>query len=161
MQNNEQRQPMKKILQRALLTVSALIILAVGYLWLTFASPFGYQPSVELPAIDDNASYSVFVYGTLKRPWVRALVMGRAGTGLPATLPGYQQEALDIKPTPGAVTEGLVITVSGTELRSLDRYERLGVRYERLEVTLQNGETAWVYQLMDPLVQELTNDLTE
>ncbi|WP_019676668.1 gamma-glutamylcyclotransferase family protein [Arsukibacterium perlucidum] len=151
---------MKKILQRALLTVSALMILTVGYLWLTFASPFGYQPGVELPAIDDNASYSVFVYGTLKRPWVRALVMGRAGTGLPATLPGYQQDALDIKPEPGAVTEGLVITVTGSELRALDRYERLGVRYERLEVTLQNGETVWVYRLIDPLMQELSDELT-
>ncbi|SNY53873.1 Gamma-glutamyl cyclotransferase, AIG2-like [Arsukibacterium tuosuense] len=152
---------MKKFLQRALLTVSALIILAVGYLWLTFVSPLGYKPSGELPAIDDNASYSVFVYGTLKKPWVRALVMGRAGTGKPATLPGYQKDALDIKPTPGAVTEGLVITVTGTELRALDRYERLGVRYQRVQLTLANGQSAWVYQLMDPLVQELTNELTD
>ncbi|HAW94313.1 MULTISPECIES: gamma-glutamylcyclotransferase family protein [unclassified Arsukibacterium] len=150
---------MTKLIRPVLLTLSALLIVVVGYLWLTFVSPFGYQPTVELPEIDDNASYSVFVYGTLKKPWVRALVMGRAGKGVPAALPGYQQEALDITPAPGEVTEGLVITVSGTELRALDRYERLGVRYERVEVILQNGETVWVYQLMNPLVQELADEL--
>tara|TARA_R110002126_G_scaffold1441_10_gene8325 strand:- start:308 stop:769 length:462 start_codon:yes stop_codon:yes gene_type:complete len=151
---------LKKLARPVLLIVSTLLILAASYLWLTFASPFGYYPKGELPTIDDNALYSVFVYGTLKQPWVRYLVMGRAGRGLPATLPGYQKQALDIKPVPGAVTEGLVINVSGTELRALDRYERLGVRYERVELTLQNGETVWVYQLMDPLVQELTDKLT-
>ena len=141
---------MIKFIRRILLILSAFLILAGSYLWLTFASPFGYHPKGELPAIDDNARYSVFVYGTLKKPWVRYLVMGRAGSSEPATLPGYQKEALDITPAPGAVTEGLVINVSGTELRALDRYERLGVRYERVEVALKNGEMAWVYQLMAP-----------
>lgn len=152
---------MKKLIKVSLLLLSGIFIILTGYLWLTFVSPFGYKPTVALPEIDDNASYSVFVYGTLKKPWVRALVMGRAGKGVPATLPGYQQEARDIKPAPGALTEGLVINVSGTELRALDRYERLGVRYQRVEVTLQNGETVWVYQLMDPLVQELTDELAD
>ncbi|WP_290612853.1 gamma-glutamylcyclotransferase family protein [Arsukibacterium sp. UBA3155] len=150
---------MKKSVVRTMLALSALFMILAGYLWLTFASPYGYHPRGELPAIDDNARYSVFVYGTLKQPWVRYLVMGRAGTGNPATLPGYQKEALNITPAPGAVTKGLVITVSGTELRALDRYERLGVRYERVELPLESGETVWVYQLMDPLVQELTDEL--
>jgi len=145
------------LIKVSLLLLSGIFIILTGYLWLTFVSPFGYKPTVELPEIDDNASYSVFVYGTLKKPWVRALIMGRAGKGVPATLPGYQQEALDIKPAPSALTEGLVINVSGPELRALDRYERLGVRYQRVEVTLQNGETVWVYQLMDPLLPELTD----
>ncbi|WP_372625226.1 gamma-glutamylcyclotransferase family protein [Arsukibacterium sp.] len=152
---------MKKLFKATLLLLFAIFIGLSGYLWLTFASPFGYKPTVELPAIDDNARYSVFVYGTLKQPWVRYLVMGRAGTGEPATLVGYQKEALDIKPAPGTTTEGLVITVTGTELRALDRYERLGVRYERVELTLQNGKSAWVYQLMDPLMQEITDELAD
>ncbi|MDX1679017.1 gamma-glutamylcyclotransferase family protein [Arsukibacterium sp.] len=152
---------MIKIIRYLLLLLSALLILAISYLWLTFASPFGYQPTVELPEIDDNASYPVFVYGTLQKPWVRWLVMGRAGNGEPAALVGYQKEALDIKPAPGAVTNGQLITVSGTELRALDRYERLGVRYERVQLTLQNGQSAWVYRLMDPLMLEITDELAD
>ncbi|MBV2129627.1 gamma-glutamylcyclotransferase family protein [Arsukibacterium indicum] len=151
---------MTKVIRSVLLILSALLIMAVGYLWLTFVSPFGYTPTVELPEIDDNASYSVFVYGTLKQPWVRYLVIGRAGKGVPATLPGYKKQALDIKPAPGEVTEGFVIMVSGTELRALDRYERLGVRYQRVELPLENGETAWVYQLMDPVAPELPDQHT-
>jgi len=109
----------------------------------------GYNPTVELPVIDDNATYSVFVYGTLKQPWVRWLVMGRTGESKPARLPGFKKEELDLKPATGAVTKGQVITVNADELRALDRYERLGIRYKRTELTLKNGESAWVYRLMD------------
>jgi len=129
--------------------ILALLASGVGYLWLTFASPLGYNPTVELPVIDDNATYSVFVYGTLKQPWVRWLVMGRAGESKPARLPGFKKEELDLKPATGAVTKGQVITVNADELRALDRYERLGIRYKRTELTLKNGESAWVYRLMD------------
>jgi gamma-glutamylcyclotransferase (GGCT)/AIG2-like uncharacterized protein YtfP len=109
----------------------------------------GYNPTVELPVIDDNATYSVFVYGTLKQPWVRWLVMGRAGESKPARLPGFKKKELDLKPAMGAITQGQVVTVNADELRALDRYERLGIRYKRTELTLKNGESAWVYRLMD------------
>lgn len=85
--------------------------------------------------------------------------MGRAGEGEPARLPGFKKEELDIKPVAGAVTQGQVITVDADELRALDRYERLGVRYERMELTLKNGESAWVYRLMEPLVLELEEEI--
>lgn len=137
----------------------ALLAVAAGYLWLTFASPFGYNPPDNLPAIDDHSTYSVFVYGTLTKPWVRWLVMGRAGEGEPAQLPDFSKEQLDIKPLAGAKTEGTVIRVNAEELRALDRYERLGVRYERVELTLDNGDSAWVYRLMDPVLLELTDEL--
>ncbi len=140
---------MKKAIRYTLATVSALLILGMSYLWLTFASPFGYNPTGDLPTIEEDATYSVFVYGTLTQPLVRWLVMGRAGDSDPAKLPGYRKEELDIKPAEGAVTEGQVITVNADELRALDRYERLGVRYERVEVTLQDGESVWVYRLME------------
>ena len=153
---------MRKPVRYTLATASILLGVLAGYLWLTFASPFGYNPRPEyLPAIDEDATYSVFVYGTLTQPWVRWLVMGRAGETSPAKLPGFTREALDIKPEAGAVTEGKVITVNADELRALDRYERLGVRYERVELTLQSGKTAWVYRLMDPLALELSEQLLE
>lgn len=146
---------MRKSIRYIMATVSVMLVVGGGYLWLTFASPFGYNPVGELPTIDDNATHSVFVYGTLTKPWVRWLVMGRAGNGEPAELPGFRKEELDLKPDADAATEGQVITVNADELRALDRYERLGVRYERVKLMLQNGETAWVYRLMDPLVLEL------
>jgi len=153
---------MRRSIRYTLATVSTLLGLIIGYLWLTFASPFGYNPRPEyLPAIDEDATYSVFVYGTLTHPWVRWLVMGRAGEGEPAKLPGFRKEELDIEPAAGAVTEGQVITVTADELRALDRYERLGVRYERVELKLKNGETAWVYRLMDPLVQEISEEIPD
>ncbi|MGO1233585.1 MAG: gamma-glutamylcyclotransferase family protein [Marinobacter sp.] len=132
--------------------------MGISYLWLTFASPFGYNPTVDLPTIDEDATYEVFVYGTLTQPWVRWLVMGRAGESEPAKLPGYRKEELDIKPADGAVIKGEVITVNADELRALDRYERLGVRYERMKLTLEDGESAWVYRLMDPVLLELTDE---
>lgn len=149
----------KSRIRHTLAIIFALLASGVGYLWLTFASPFGYNPTIELPVIDEDATYSVFVYGTLTKPWVRWLVMGRAGEGEPASLPGFKKEELDIKPVAGAVTKGQVITVDADELRALDRYERLGVRYERRELTLNNGESVWVYRLMEPLILELEDEI--
>lgn len=147
---------MKKPILYVLATVFTLIVVGTTYLWMTFASPFFYDPVGELPEIDDNATYSVFVYGTLRKPWVRWLVMGRAGETEPAKLPGYRKEELDLEPDPNAVTEGKVITVGADELRALDRYERLGVRYERVKLTLKDGRSAWVYRLIEPALQGVT-----
>jgi|SRR5690554_1694996 len=146
---------MRKSIKRTLALIVALLLVGIAYLWLTFVSSFGYNPTGELPAIDEDETYSVFVYGTLTRPWVRWLVMGRTGSSEPASLPGFRKEKLDLKPDTGAVTRGEVIEVSASELRALDRYERLGVRYERVELTLKDGRSAWVYRLMEPLVLEL------
>ncbi|MET4024879.1 gamma-glutamylcyclotransferase (GGCT)/AIG2-like uncharacterized protein YtfP [Marinobacter sp. MBR-99] len=146
---------MRKSIKRTLALILALLMVGIAYLWLTFVSSFGYNPTGELPTIDEDETYSVFVYGTLTRPWVRWLVTGRAGTSEPAILPGFRKKKLDIKPDPDASVAGEVIEVSASELRALDRYERLGVRYERVELTLQDGRSAWVYRLMEPLILEL------
>jgi gamma-glutamylcyclotransferase (GGCT)/AIG2-like uncharacterized protein YtfP len=146
---------MRKSIKRTLALILALLMVGIAYLWLTFVSSFGYNPTGELPTIDEDETYSVFVYGTLTRPWVRWLVTGRAGTSEPAILPEFRKEKLDIKPDPDASVAGEVIEVSASELRALDRYERLGVRYERVELTLQDGRSAWVYRLMEPLILEL------
>jgi gamma-glutamylcyclotransferase (GGCT)/AIG2-like uncharacterized protein YtfP len=152
---------MRKPVLYTLATISTSFAVVAGYLWLTFASPFGYNPTGNLPEIDEDATYSVFVYGTLTKPWVRWLVTGRAGDSEPARLPGFRKQELDIRPVEGAVTKGEVITVNAEELRALDRYERLGVRYERVELTLQNGRSAWVYRLMEPLLLELSEEIPD
>lgn len=152
---------MRKSIRHTLVTLLTLLALGIGYLWLTFASSFGYSPPANLPVVDEDATYSVFVYGTLTQPWVRWLVMGRSGNSEPAELPGFRKEALDIKPVAGAITKGEVITVNADELRALDRYERLGVRYERVELTLKNGQSAWVYRLMEPVLLEITDEISE
>ncbi|WP_138436501.1 gamma-glutamylcyclotransferase family protein [Marinobacter shengliensis] len=146
---------MRKSIKRSLALILTLLMVGIAYLWLTFVSSFGYNPTSELPAIDEDETYSVFVYGTLTRPWVRWLVTGRAGSSELAILPGFRKEKLDIKPDADASVAGEVIEVSASELRALDRYERLGVRYERVELTLQDGRSAWVYRLMEPLILEL------
>lgn len=152
---------MRNAIGYTLAIISTLLILGIGYLWLTFASPYGYNPTGDLPEIDENTTYSVFVYGTLTKPWVRWLVMGRAADGEPAKLPGFRKDELDIRPVAGAVTKGEVITVDADELRALDRYERLGVRYERVQMTLQDGDSAWVYRLMEPALLELTEQASD
>lgn len=133
-------------LKRALLLVLTAAVLLLFYLWFTLLSPFGYRPPPDLPAIDEQHPHEVFAYGTLTRPWVRRLVMGRAGESRPAALPGYRREALDILPDLSASTEGVVFEVDARELARLDRYERLGIRYERVRKTLEDGSDAWVYQ---------------
>lgn len=152
---------MRKPVLYILATISTVLAVVAGYLWLTFASPFGYNPTGNLPEIDEDATYSVFVYGTLTKPWVRWLVTGRAGDSEPARLPGFRKQELDIRQVEGAVTKGEVITVNAEELRALDRYERLGVRYERVELTLQSGRSAWVYRLMEPMVLELSDEVSD
>lgn len=133
---------------RLLLSGTVLVLLAGFYLWFTLLSPFGFQIPEEYAEIDAHRDHRVFVYGTLRSPWVRRLVMGRSGTAQPARLPGYTKEALDLVPDAEGVTEGYTITVSAEELRRLDRYERLGVRYERFKMELEDGTSAWVYRRM-------------
>lgn len=128
----------------------ALALVAAFYFWLTMLSPFGFEVPEEFADIDPTREHRVFVYGTLRSPWVRRLVMGRSGVGEPARLSGYTKEALDLTPDPEGVTEGYVITVSADELRRLDRYERIGVRYERFKLQLDDGSRAWVYRRLPP-----------
>jgi gamma-glutamylcyclotransferase (GGCT)/AIG2-like uncharacterized protein YtfP len=128
------------------------LILLVGalYLWLEVLRPIGYPPPPEWATLEPGRTHHVFVYGTLRYPLVRWLVYGRTGEPVPARLPGYRKQGLDIKADPSATVEGLRLTVSNAELRALDRYERLGIRYRRLRVTLDDGGTAWVYQRIEP-----------
>jgi gamma-glutamylcyclotransferase (GGCT)/AIG2-like uncharacterized protein YtfP len=109
-------------------------------------SPLGYQPPAELAAIDQNRNHRVFVYGTLRSPAIRWLVIGRAGNTAPAVLNGYRKDGLDITAENEAQVKGLVFEVNANELQRLDRYERLGLRYKRVSHIIDNGDPVWVYQ---------------
>lgn len=125
------------------------LLLPPAYLWWVLLSPFGYAAPPDLPPYADG-SQAVFVYGTLRHGLVRRLVIGRQVESSPARLPGYRRQGLDIQPEPGAVVEGERIDVEVEELRRLDRYERLGIRYERVRHRLADGSEAWVYRRMPP-----------
>jgi len=130
----------------------ALLLLALLYLWLVRLGPFAHQPPGGYPVIDSQGDYTVFVYGTLRYAPVRWLVMGTAANARPAVLCGYRKQGLDLVEESHGKTTGLVITVTGQQLRRLDRYERLGIRYQRMQYTLADGTRAWVYtRLSDPV----------
>ena len=139
-----------RYLKRTALVLLVASIGVSGYLWLTLLSPWSYHPPADLPAIeatmDGERAHQVFAYGTLTRPWVRRIVMGRAGAASADALAGYRREALDVMPEAGARTTGLVFEVTPRELARLDRYERLGIRYARELKRLESGELAWVYR---------------
>ncbi|MCG6657139.1 gamma-glutamylcyclotransferase [Halomonas campisalis] len=116
-----------------------------GWLWWTMLSPFTYDRPEHLPAIDEGP-HEVFVYGTLRFAAVRWVVMGRASESEPALLEGFRREGLDLAEAPGERVDGQVIEVSSRELARLDRYERLGIRYERVRLELEDGREAWVYR---------------
>ena len=94
----------------------------------------------------------LFVYGTLMEPGVQVAVFGRAVEGSPDALADYRKSRIRlggrvypiVKPAAGSTVEGLVITVSPTELAKIDHYE--GEDYRRQKVTLVSGRRVWVYQ---------------
>ncbi|MDF1614552.1 gamma-glutamylcyclotransferase family protein [Desulfurivibrio dismutans] len=104
---------------------------------------------VDLPASSPlhlEAEYPVFVYGTLRSSLVRHLVFGGGGDPRPAVLPGFRRQGLALLDDESAEVPGLLLQISAAELAAMDRYERLGVRYQRLPVTLADGTEAWVYR---------------
>ncbi|MFQ3787399.1 gamma-glutamylcyclotransferase family protein [Halomonas sp. A29] len=128
-------------------TVAALLAV-LGWLWLTMLSPYTYDRPAHLPDIEEG-EHAVFVYGTLRFAPVRWVVMGRAGDTQAAALEGVRREGLDLTEAPGERVEGEVIVVDAGELERLDRYERLGIRYQRVPMRLANGRAVWVYRRLE------------
>jgi gamma-glutamylcyclotransferase (GGCT)/AIG2-like uncharacterized protein YtfP len=128
-----------------LMTLLGLPLAIAGWLWLTMLSPFTYDRPEDLAPITAGP-HEVFVYGTLRLGLVRWIVMGRAGDSEIAVLEGFRREGLDLTEAPGEQVDGEVIEVSAEELARLDRYERLGIRYERVKLELPKGREAWVYR---------------
>ncbi|WP_445157702.1 gamma-glutamylcyclotransferase family protein [Halomonas sp. E14] len=130
------------------LSLLVLLLGALSWLWLTMLSPFTYDRPAHLPEVDEGP-HAVFVYGTLRLAPVRWLVMGRAGETEPAVLAGFRRDGLDLVEAPGERTAGELVIVSAEELEQLDRYERLGIRYQRVPLQLADGRTAWVYRRLN------------
>lgn len=124
------------------------LVLVGSWLWWTHFSPYSYQPPASYSISYSEEPQRVFVYGTLRHPALRWLITGQSFTSHSAVLPDYRKQGLDIVPTQGAKTEGLVFEVDQNSLRRLDRYERLGIRYTREQLPLTDGEPAWVYRRM-------------
>lgn len=133
-----------RVLRYALGSTIGLMMIAAVYLWWVLLSPFGYERPEDLAVIPEGES-QVFVYGTLTHAPVRWLVYGRAGSPEAAILPGFRKRELDLVAQQGHQVEGLVLNVSEEELAALDRYERLGYRYERVRVQIADGSDVWVY----------------
>ncbi|WP_083004261.1 gamma-glutamylcyclotransferase family protein [Halomonas sp. GT] len=141
-------------LKRLVACSTALLIGAAGWLWLTMLSPWFYERPSHLPIIEER-THSVFVYGTLRYLPVRWVVMGSSGNPQPARLEGFKKQGLDLTPDAYSHVDGLRLEVTADQLLRLDRYERLGIRYERVKHTLTDGSTAWVYLRMPTLSQLL------
>ncbi len=130
----------------------ALTLLFVGYIRITMMLhdiPDDAAPVVsDAIDIEDN-TIPVFVYGTLQHRPIRLTIYGRWDRETPATVSGYRTEGLTLIPEEDSTVEGSVLWVTARELRSLDLYEKLGVRYRREPLTLDSGLTAWVYIRME------------
>ena len=104
----------------------------------------------------------LFSYGTLQEEPVQRATFGRRLEGKPDVLPGYRLTMIRIRDQEfvalsGAehhrtlrftgrasdFVEGTVLTVSRRELEQADAYEPAG--YERMQVQLGSGVSAWVY----------------
>ncbi|WP_048306557.1 gamma-glutamylcyclotransferase family protein [Halomonas sp. PR-M31] len=133
------------LLRRFLLVSLVALGMVLFYLWFVLLSPFGYEAPKNLPPIA-RGEHQVFVYGTLRYGLVRWLVYDRWGSPQKVTLSGFRREKLDLHKAPQAQVEGYLLNVDATELKQLDRYERLGIRYTRDRVTLSNGNSVWVYR---------------
>ncbi|WP_346798250.1 gamma-glutamylcyclotransferase family protein [Halomonas sp. Bachu 37] len=131
--------------KRVIVAAFAIVVGIACWLWLTMLSPWFYDPPSTLQPIEDR-THDVFVYGTLRHSLVRLVVIGRMGEPDPAYLEGFRREGLDLKASAGDAVAGQLLQVSARELARLDRYERLGIRYERFRVTLKDGSCAWVYR---------------
>ncbi len=136
----------RQTLANAIGVAGAVAIVAVGYLWFVLLSPYGYTMPAGLASIDTTRTHRVFAYGTLEYAPIRWVVIGRAATPQPAALPGFRVDGLNVVRDVAAQAAGVVFEVTAAELLALDRYERRGVRYERVDLRLDDGEAAWVYR---------------
>lgn len=133
------------LLRRSFIALLVALGIVLFYLWFVLLSPLGYEAPEDLPPIAEG-EHQVFVYGTLRFGLIRWLVYDRWDDPQEATLAGFRREELDLKRASEAQVKGYLLEVDSTELKNLDRYERLGIRYYRDCVTLSNGNLVWVYR---------------
>ena len=111
---------------------------------------------------DEQHTESLFSYGTLQSEVVQLETFGRTLNGRPDALVGYtvvmiEIEDQDFVATSGTahhrnlrftdlstdIVEGTVLSLTSKELQLSDSYEPSC--YERIQVQLRSGLTAWVY----------------
>lgn len=147
--------------KRWIVVVTCAVGLFPVWLWFGVLHPVGYSPPGS-PQVEEGVRYRLFVYGTLRNPLIRWLVIGRRVDTRSAWLPGFERDGLTIVSRSGARTPGEVLEVDAEAMRRLDRYERLGERYERVRVRLEDGERVWAYRRLSqsraPSGQELQHE---
>ena len=134
---------------RWLIGLLGLCLLSGGYWWYLMLSPQGHTLPADTAGVYQQAEQGVFAYGTLTSPLVRWLVLGETVSAEPAQLEGFRRQGLDLLVAPGEQVLGEYLSVSGAQLRRLDRYERLGSRYYREQHILADGRQAWVYRRIE------------
>ena len=143
------KRAVKRAVRWLALALSVGFAVAATALWYGVLRPWDYVAPPGLAPIEQNVKHRVFAYGTLRLPLLRRLVVGRKTPVRPAALAGFRKDGLNIVAQAGALTPGEVFVVDAEELRRIDRYERLGVRYRRCALPLVSGTTAWVYRRLD------------
>ncbi len=132
------------LLRRLFIATLVALGILLFYLWYVLLSPFGYETPENLPPISEG-EHQVFVYGTLRYGLIRWLVYDRWGNPQQANLSGYRRDELDLEEVPGAQVKGFILKVDASELKQLDRYERLGIRYKRERIKIDDDISVWVY----------------
>ncbi len=131
------------------------LILAIGVMivaWPVHLPPVT-APMIKAQNDSGDGPHPVFGYATLTHPVVRFVVVGHHVPTRAAALPDMRREGRDLRPAPGAAQPGKVFDVSSGGLLRLDRYERLGVRYRRDLMPLDDGSMAWVYRRLPALFE--------
>ncbi|PHQ29137.1 gamma-glutamylcyclotransferase family protein [Leeuwenhoekiella nanhaiensis] len=101
----------------------------------------------------------LFTYGTLQLEHIQLQIFGEKLKGSAEILSGYKIGAIQLQEShhtaktyliaiyTGNETdriEGICYSIKADHLHLLDTYE--GASYERIEVDLESGKTAWVYR---------------
>lgn len=128
-----------------------IVLIAALIFWWVWINPFNFTHTTSTDYEEGRASHRVFAFGTLKNPWVRTLIMRAYAPTEDAILPDYRRQRLDLCAEQGSETHGLVFEATQAQLQRLDRYERVGVKYERVLHLLKDGEPAWVYRILPEL----------
>ena len=111
---------------------------------------------------EEQHTENLFSYGTLQSAPVQLATFGRRLDGRPDALVGWTIVMIEIQDQdfiatsgtahhrnlhftslPTDIIEGTVLSLTSKELELADSYEPSG--YERIQVRLRSGSTAWVY----------------
>jgi len=122
------------------------IALGLGLAVVGLRYPVPYRAPDSLPELAAMESHRLFVHGTLRSGLLRWVITGQYLAADTAVLADFERNGLDVRERKGAQVTGLVLSLDGAALARLDRYERLGDRYQRVCLLMADGHPAWVYR---------------